>query len=104
MTISAAKWWGSSATFKRCTAEKVSFIVLAEADFFLTVFAVFLGFYEMNPVVRFLFQVPALMIVVKGLLPVVIAWAIPGRLLWPSIGALGLVLIWNLKELLVAIL
>ena len=58
--------WDSSATFKKCTGEKVSFIILAEADLLLTLLAVFLGFTELNPVVKFLFQVPVLMLVVKA--------------------------------------
>ena len=102
-TTITRSWWDSSATFKRCTGEKVSFIILAEADLLLTVLAVFLGFTELNPVVKFLFQVPVLMLVVKGFIPVLIAWAIPGRLLWPSIGLLALVFLWNAKELVVSL-
>ena len=101
--VRARSWWDSSATFKRCTAEKVAFIALAEADLLLTIGAVYAGFTELNPFVKFLFAVPALMVLIKGILPVVIAWAIPGRLLWPSILALGAVAAWNVKELITAL-
>ena len=102
--VRARSWWESSATFKQCTAEKVAFIALAEADLLLTMVAVFAGFTELNPLVKFMLAVPALLIVVKGILPVVIAWAIPGRLLWPSIAALGVVFVLNVKELIVALI
>ena len=94
-------WWDSSATFKRCTFEKVTFIVLSQLDLALTLLAVYLGFTELNPLVNFLFQVPVVLLIVKCFLPVLIAWIIPGRLLWPSIGLLVLVVIWNVKELVV---
>lgn len=102
-SVRARSWWDSSATFKQCTAEKVAFIALAELDLVLTIGAVFAGFTELNPFVKFLFAVPALMVLIKGILPVVIAWIIPGRLLWPSIIALGAVLAWNVKELIVGL-
>ena len=46
-------------------------------------------------------EMPALFIVAKVLLPPLLAWLIPGRLLWPSIALLALVAIWNVKELIV---
>jgi hypothetical protein len=102
--VRARSWWDSSATFKRCTAEKVAFIFLAEADLLLTVAAVYAGFTELNPFVKFLFAAPALMVLVKGILPVIIAWIVPGRLLWPSIAALGVVVAWNVKELVIGLI
>jgi hypothetical protein len=102
--VRARSWWESSATFKQCTAEKVAFIALAEADLLLTVVAVFAGFTELNPFVKFLLAVPALLVLIKGILPVIIAWIIPGRLLWPSIAALGVVFALNVKELIVALI
>jgi hypothetical protein len=96
-------WWDSSATFKQCTAEKVAFIALAEADLLLTVVAVFAGFTELNPFMKFMLAVPALLVLIKGILPVIIAWVVPGRLLWPSIAALGVVLALNVRELIAAL-
>jgi hypothetical protein len=94
-------WWDSSATFKRCTTEKVSFIVLNLTDLALTLVAMSLGFDELNPLVGFLLEIPALLVLVKGVLPLLLAWLIPGRLLWPSIALLAVVAIWNVKELIV---
>jgi hypothetical protein len=92
-------WWDSSATFKRCTVEKVSFVVLNQVDLTLTLVAMHLGFDELNPFVVFLLKIPALLVLVKGILPLLIAWLMPGRLLWPSIAVLAGVAIWNVKEL-----
>lgn len=92
-------WWDSSATFKQCTLEKVTFLVLCQFDLGLTLLAIYLGFDELNPLVDFMLDMPVLLIMVKGVLPIGIAWLMPGRLLWPHIGLLGLVAIWNLVEL-----
>jgi hypothetical protein len=92
-------WWDSSATFKQCTLEKVTFVALNQVDLGLTLLAMHLGFDELNPLVNFLMDMPVLLVLIKLVLPVGIAWLIPGRLLWPSIGLLGLVAIWNLVEL-----
>ena len=94
-------WWESSITFKKCTAEKISFIFLSLLDLALTLLAMHLGFYEMNPFIMFLVQIPLLLLLVKLVIPVLIAWLMPGKLLWPSIAVLALVVIWNVKELVV---
>ncbi len=92
-------WLESAVTFKKCTALKVSFILLALLDLLLTVLAMYLGLWEMNPLVRLLIHVPALLVLIKFVIPAAAAWVLPGRLLWPSIAALGVVVIWNVKEL-----
>jgi hypothetical protein len=92
-------WWNSSATFKRSTVEKLSFIFLAVLDLTLTILAMYLGLYEINPFIRLLVQIPFLLILVKLVIPVLIAWLMPGKLLLPSIAVLALVVIWNVKEL-----
>ena len=97
--MTTQSWWDSSATFRQCTLEKVSFIALNQVDLILTLVAIHLGFDELNPFVDFMLGMPVLLVLVKLILPVAIAWLIPGRLLWPSIGLLALVAIWNLKEL-----
>jgi hypothetical protein len=94
-------WWDSSTTFKKCTLEKVSFILLSVFDLALTVLAMHLGLWELNPLVRFLIHLPILLVVIKFIIPVLIAWVMPGRLLWPSIAAMAAVIIWNIKELVV---
>lgn len=94
-------WWDSSTTFKRCTAEKISFISLSLLDLTLTLVAMHLGLYEINPFIRFLVHVPLLMLLLKLVIPVLIAWLMPGKLLLPSIAALALIVIWNVTELVV---
>ena len=97
--MTTRSWWDSSATFKQCTLEKVSFVVLSQIDLILTLVAMNLGFAELNPLVSFLLDKPVLLVLCKLILPILIAWLMPGRLLWPSIALLVLVAIWNLKEL-----
>lgn len=93
-------WWDSSGTFSRCKVEKVSFVLLNQLDLTLTVLAVYLGFTEINPFMRYLINIPPLLLVVKLAIPLLIAWLMPGRLLIPSIALLVFVAIWNTKEVL----
>lgn len=97
--MTTSSWWDSSATFKRCTLEKISFVILNQVDLILTLVAMYLGFEELNPFVSFLLEIPALLVVAKIILPLLIAWLMPGRLLWPSIALLFGVAVWNVKEL-----
>ena len=94
-------WWDSSTTFKRCTAEKLTFILLSVLDLALTLVAMYFGLWELNPIVRFLVHIPILLLLVKLVIPVLFAWVMPGRLLWPSIAALAAVMAWNIRELVV---
>lgn len=96
-----ANWLDSAVTFRKCTVSKVSFILLNLLDLSLTVLAISLGLFELNPFVRFLVEIPALLILVKLAIPVLIAWIMPGRLLLPSIALLVCVFGWNIKELIV---
>ena len=96
-----ANLWDSSATFRRCTAEKASFVLLNQFDLTLTVLAVYLGLSELNPLIRQLVNIPILLLVVKLALPLLIAWLIPGKLLLPSIALLTLIIVWNIKELII---
>jgi hypothetical protein len=92
-------WFEASATFKKCTVEKVSFILLCLFDLTLSVVAVSLGFTELNPVMSFLIGLPVLLLLVKLFIPILIAWLFPGKLLWPSIILLAMVTLWNIKEI-----
>ena len=96
-----ANLWDSSATFRRCTAEKASFVLLNQFDLTLTVLAIYLGLSELNPLIRQLVNIPILLLVIKLALPLLIAWLIPGKLLLPSIALLTLVIVWNIKELII---
>lgn len=96
-----ANWTESAITFKKCTFWKLCFILLNELDLSLTLLAISLGLTELNPFVRFMIDVPVLLVIVKLVIPVIIAWVMPGKLLLPSIALLALVFIWNVKELIV---
>ena len=96
-----ASFWGSAATFRRDTAEKASFVFLSQFDLVLTVLAMYLGLTELNPLMRYMVTVPALLLVFKLVIPLLIAWAVPGKLLLPSVALLALAAVWNVKELIV---
>ncbi len=96
----ATNWSESSATFRKCTAEKASFILLSQFDLAFTVIAVSLGFTEINPIMNYFIHMPVLLLVLKLAIPVLIAWLIPGKLLLPSIALLAVVAVWNIKEML----
>ena len=97
----AVNWLEASATFKKRTEEKILFILLCLFDLTFTVVAVSMGFTELNPVMVFLIRMPALLLAVKLGVPILIAWLVPGRLLWPAIVLLALAAIWNMKEIIV---
>src|SRR3989304_1636981 len=72
-------WFESAGTFRRCTAEKASFVAPCVFDLALTMLSIYLGFAELNPFVRFLVQIPVLLLVVKLFIPLLIAWFMPGK-------------------------
>ena len=96
-----ANLWASTATFKRCIPEKVSFVLLNQVDLVLTILAVSLGLSELNPLIRHLVAVPVLLLIIKVAIPLLIAWLTPGKFLIPAIILLSLVVSWNVKELLI---
>jgi len=82
----------------------LSFVLLNQFDLTVTVLAVSLGFTELNPFVRYLIEAPVLFLVIKQVVPVCIAWFMPGKLLLPSIALLGIIAVWNIKEFIVFLL
>ena len=96
--------WGSTATFRQCAAEKISFVLLNQFDLGLTILAIYLGLAELNPFIRLLIHMPILLLIFKCAIPILIAWLIPGKLLLPAIALLSLVAIWNIKELFLCLL
>ena len=99
-----ANLWVSTATFKRCVAEKVSFVLLHQLDLALTVLAISLGLSELNPLMRYWVTIPHQLVIFKFVIPLLIAWLIPGKLLLPAIILLCLLVSWNVKELLIFLL
>ncbi len=57
------------------------------------------GFHEVNPLMRSLLEDPGALLLVKGLIPLLIAWLTPARLLLPSIFLLIAIVAWNLTQL-----
>jgi len=51
-----------------------------------------LGLSEINPLIKLALHLPLLILVIKFLIPVLIAWLMPGKLLIPSIILLALVI------------
>ena len=80
---------------------KISYLVLQVLDLGLTLLAVSLGAHELNPVIRASLASPVQLTVLKGGLPLLIAWLLPGKFLIPGILFLAVVVGWNVKELLV---
>jgi hypothetical protein len=78
--------------------------LLNQLDLTLTVLAIYLGLTELNPLIIYLFHIPALLIVVKLIIPLIIAWLMPGKLLLPASALLVLIAIWNIKELIAFLL
>jgi len=78
---------------------KISYLVLQVLDLVLTLLAVSIGATELNPVMRASLASPLQLTVMKGGMPLLIAWLIPGKLLIPAIAFLLFVLGWNANEL-----
>ncbi len=79
---------------------KISYLVLQVLDLGLTLLAISLGSTELNPVMRASLASPVQLTVLKGGLPLLIAWLLPGKFLVPGIVFLTFVLGWNVKQLL----
>ncbi len=82
------------------TTAKAWYVLLQQLDLALTALAMSLGLWEHNPVMRSLLTTPFQLVTVKLLIPLIIVWLVPGKLLVPAVLFLGLVVGWNVKELL----
>ena len=97
-------FWDSAITFRQCTAEKVSFVLLNQLDLILTLYALSLGLYELNPWMRELVTAPFQLLLIKVIIPLFLAWLVPGRLLLPAVTLLVFIVSWDVKELLAFLL
>jgi len=79
---------------------KVAYVFLQLLDLLLTLIGTSLGFSEMNIVMRSLLHSPLQLVMVKVVIPLVIARFVPGRYLVPAIALLLLVVCWDIKQLL----
>ncbi len=91
----------SAITFRKATTEKIAFISLNVIDLVLTLFAMNIGANELNPIMRGMVSTPMALYTTKLLMPLVLAWLLPGKLLIPSIAVLVFVVGWDVRELLV---
>lgn len=96
-----ANLMASAVTFKKCTVEKLCFILLNFLDLGLTVFAVSSGLNELNPLMRHMLDAPYQLILVKMGMPILLAWLVPGKLLIPAAGLLAVIVGWDIRQLVI---
>ena len=89
----------SVAEWKKGLSIKVAYVLLHQADILLTNFAIFAGFKEFNPVIRGLLDAPVQLFVFKLIIPLIIAWLVPAKLLLPALVLLLVVIVLNLTQL-----
>lgn len=92
--------WESDRNYGYSLALKTSFVCLHLVDLILTNIGASLGLYELNPLMRNMLDAPLQLLTIKLVIPLLIAWLLPGKLLIPAIAILAGVIIWNVKELL----
>jgi len=93
-------FWRNDANEPAGRALKLSYLSLQQVDLVLTVLAVSLGFSELNPFMKGLLSVPLQLLLFKSVIPLLIAWFVPGRFLIPAIALIAGIVGWNVKELL----
>ena len=89
----------SVAEWKKGLSIKVAYVLLHQADILLTNFAVSAGFKELNPVIKGLLDTPVQLLVFKLIIPLIIAWLVPAKLLLPALVLLLVVIGLNLTQL-----
>jgi hypothetical protein len=84
---------------KADTILKASFLMMQMADLVLTLVAARSGWVELNPIMRAQLDSLAMMALFKFVVPALVSWFVPGRLLIPAILLLCGIVGWNLKEM-----
>ena len=77
----------------------MAYVLLHQADILLTNFAISAGFKELNPVIRGLLDTPVQLLVFKLIIPLIIAWLVPAKLLLPALILLLVMIASNLTKL-----
>jgi hypothetical protein len=85
--------------FRKGLSLRVAYVALQLVDCLMTVLAVNAGFEELNPVMRGIIDSPVQMVTIKLVLPLVIAWLVPAKLLIPAMVLLMVIIGLNVKEL-----
>jgi len=81
------------------TALKVAFLTLQMADLTLTLMAARNGWSELNPVMRASLDSLYKVAFFKFVVPILVSWFVPGRLLIPAILLLCGILGWNFHQI-----
>ena len=89
----------SVAEWKKGLSIKVAYVLLHQTDILMTNYAISAGFKEFNPVIRGLLDAPVQLLVFKLIIPLIIAWLVPAKLLLPALVLLLVVIGWNLTQL-----
>ena len=89
----------SVAEWKKGLSIKVAYVLLHQADILMTNYAISTGFKEFNPVIRGLLDAPVQLLVFKLIIPLIIAWLVPAKILLPALVLLLVVIGWNLTQL-----
>lgn len=84
---------------KTDTFLKVTFLTLQMADLLLTLVAARSGWIELNPFMRAQLDSLLKMAAFKFVVPVLVSWFVPGRLLIPAIMLLCGITGWNLYQM-----
>ncbi len=85
----------SAATFREGGTWKWLYVALTYLDVVLTVIGTSLGVTELNPFMAGMLEQPGQLVLVRGALPVLVAWLTPAVLLIPAAGALAAISVWN---------
>lgn len=80
---------------------RMTYILLQQTDLVLTTYAVSHGFIELNPFMHGVISSLLLLILIKAVIPLLIALFIPSKLLMPACGLLLFVNVWDIFLLIV---
>ncbi|MFC1946161.1 DUF5658 family protein [Chloroflexota bacterium] len=79
---------------------KISYVLMHLIDLALTLYAVNIGYHELNPFIRSMIDNPLQLVLIKVIIPALLAWLVPAKLLLPALAVITLVVGWNIGELL----
>lgn len=81
------------------TLLKAGFLILQMVDLALTLYAARYGYPELNPFMKASLDSVYKVAAFKFVVPMLISWFVPGRLLIPAILLLCFITGWNIREL-----
>ena len=93
--------WESDNRYLSSFNIKISYVLLHLMDLILTYIGVSLGLSEINMWMKNLLTAPLPLLSFKLVIPILIAWLVPGKFLVPAVVLLLMVVCWDIKELLI---